>query len=1413
MSTTSNAQDLLVNVFRPTYRWDSNTGFVPSMVVSNVSELITGRINTDRLDVADSNGNSYIGCNAGPALANLTTYSNTAIGVAAMAGASNSSNNVSIGASNFSGLSNGMCNVGIGANTLITGAGRENILIGTNITMGDGSGNIIIGNDLSLGNISKTFRLGSLLYGDLSSGFVGINTSRPEAALDISGIVVFRNKVGFQNPEPTYSLDVAGSVFASEQIIGSNGTFTDPLFTFKDASGTGMYVPASGAGFGTGAFGITVNRSPAAVFSSNAVNFYQNLDVSGTFSARSVVLDGFEVQDGTAADPTMTFENDTASGLYLVGTSRVGVTTAGLRRMEILPTGDVSLARLVTRDISYSGTIVGTNPNTCNVIGGVTLCNGNVILTGTATNSNLLVPGWIRNTDPATQLDISGGNISNSLTTRSSNFRASAGTAGVPAYSFASDPSTGLHWTGTSQLAFDTSGIQRMCISGGFVGIGTPTPRVALDVSGDISANVYNGPGGTQTAPHYTFSDDRTTGVFFPGANIIGLTAGGTERVRISNSNVGIGTTAPTNALDVSGTLRVIGTAGDLTFSNGSIRLGGATLISSTGVLSNANATSNIIGGVTLNTTDISMTTGGRILGVAATSNTIGGITLSNSNLIAGGFLRNALVPTQFDISGGNISNSATHISSNFIGTAGASNSIGGVVLNNSDLSMNSAGRILAPILRNALVPSTYDISGGNISNSGVHTTAGLVGTYLRNALAPSTYDISGGNISNSLTTTSSNFIGTAAASNSIGGVVLSNSDLSMNSAGRILAPILRNALVPSTYDISGGNISNSGTTRSSNFLAAPGGAPRPAYAFTTDPSSGLDLVGTSYLAFDTSGVQRMCISGTLVGIGTSAPAALLDVSGTIRTGCVNGNELTDITAYNEIGGGVNGDGVGGLPAIAFQGRDGASGRGYRHFIQTVHSGGVSTTANAIRFYICSGGTANASTAPGTGNKPIMAVTQLGVGIGHLDPTLGTLDISSPGTYGIRIRNPAAAGNIGLRISNGFGGTGDLGVAGGNGSWTGGAFAGDTVIRANCNFHVDAKGATRMSVTNVGVGIGTNAPGVLLDISVSDAIGLRVGNGNTVNGSFFQVGTAYTGYANVDMVGYFTVYRAGTTNRAASNVYAQLGCEPGGPHYFMCNNVGIGTTTPGTTLDVSGNAQVALGGAGYAQLTVGSATSGVYIQGNRSNATSYIRSPGAGLYLGGGNSGDATLYILNQRVAINQTDTTYALGVTAGATTAAAINASTWSRSAISTNHYAVWGGQASGGGITWTTCNAMSSDIMTIGDDNGTYFVPKVSGIYSFSIWLGGTTAGDPATYLDVSTNISHNVLNPGLCPQLAMNQTVSGSGRASLFFTGFLPSNSTHYYKTKMVSLGSIATGPSGGKLYVCFLGEVGVGSSRPW
>jgi hypothetical protein len=81
-----------------------------------------------------------------------------------------------------------------------------------------------------------------------------------------------------------------------------------------------------------------------------------------------------------------------------------------------------------------------------------------------------------------------------------------------------------------------------------------------LNVVGDVSANVYNGPGGTAGAPHYTFSDDRTTGLFFPSAGTFGITASGVERARIDASGLSIGTRAsPAYNLDVSGTGRVGG--------------------------------------------------------------------------------------------------------------------------------------------------------------------------------------------------------------------------------------------------------------------------------------------------------------------------------------------------------------------------------------------------------------------------------------------------------------------------------------------------------------------------------------------------------------------------------------------------------------------------------------------------------------------------------------------------------------------------------------------------------------------------------------------------------------------------------------------------------------------------------------
>jgi len=328
--------------------------------------------------------------------------------------------------------------------------------------------------------------------------------------LDVSGLAYFRDKVGIQVLNPTYSLDVLGTAYATTRFLtGAGSTPTTPAYSFCNVTTTGVY-QTSDASYGSGALGVSILGTPRVVVTGTKTYIYGDLDVCGAFSA-----------------------------------------------------------------VSGGGGGGG---------GG-------------------------------------GGTI------------ASNGTASAPSFTFSNDLSTGLHLGGTSYLAFDTSGVQRMCISGGFVGIGTPTPRVTLDVSGDISANVYNGPGGTQSAPHYTFSDDRTTGLFFPGANMVGFTAGGTERMRISNSNIGIGTKAPSNALDVSGTLRVIGTTGgDITFTNGAIAIAGSTVVSSTGVFSNSSGTSNSIGGVVLETSNVRASS---FESSPTTSNLIGGSLFSNYTIYA----------------------------------------------------------------------------------------------------------------------------------------------------------------------------------------------------------------------------------------------------------------------------------------------------------------------------------------------------------------------------------------------------------------------------------------------------------------------------------------------------------------------------------------------------------------------------------------------------------------------------------------------------------------------------------------------------------------------------------------------------------------------------------------------------------
>jgi hypothetical protein len=278
------------------------------------------------------------------------------------------------------------------------------------------------------------------------------------------------------------------------------------------------------------------------------VNFSNNIIEFSNSGVQTLWLSNNQLQaaTGSAAAPTYTFAADTSTGFYRAAATEVRYATQGVDR------------------VYFQNNRLGINisPGTALDVSGVA-----------RSRTGIVTSGYFRDGITPSTLDISGGNISNSALTRSSNFRGSDGSVSVPTYSFASDPSTGLHLVGPSTLAFDTSGVQRMCISGGLVGIGTANPQWALDVSGpgaqkiqvsgqDAAVNIQDQ---RVADPFVLFQNNANYGVFSFNALPFWLYQSNAVRLAISNGNVGVGTTAPTSTLDVFSGAVVINRLGNIT--------------------------------------------------------------------------------------------------------------------------------------------------------------------------------------------------------------------------------------------------------------------------------------------------------------------------------------------------------------------------------------------------------------------------------------------------------------------------------------------------------------------------------------------------------------------------------------------------------------------------------------------------------------------------------------------------------------------------------------------------------------------------------------------------------------------------------------------------------------------------------
>jgi hypothetical protein len=145
------------------------------------------------------------------------------------------------------------------------------------------------------------------------------------------------NRVGVNTATPTVALDVVGSAAIS-------GTLTAGTFAPTDLTvDTNLIITNS-----------TDNRVGI-----NTTSPTEALDVTGNIKQSGVLFNS----DGTVSSPSITFTNDTNTGLYRIGADEIGVTTNGVQRTKIGSYG-VYTSGSIVQVISTTKTDTFSTPST-----------------------------------------------------------------------------------------------------------------------------------------------------------------------------------------------------------------------------------------------------------------------------------------------------------------------------------------------------------------------------------------------------------------------------------------------------------------------------------------------------------------------------------------------------------------------------------------------------------------------------------------------------------------------------------------------------------------------------------------------------------------------------------------------------------------------------------------------------------------------------------------------------------------------------------------------------------------------------------------------------------------------------------------------------------------------------------------
>jgi hypothetical protein len=343
MSSTTNIQNLLVNVFRPSYQYRTlpTPNYFVQLELSNVEAVYANVIDTQNLRVSDANSNVYVGREAGNAYSELRDcFSNTTLGYAAGLAVSNTSNGTYLGAYAGANASNASNVIAIG--TFASGRGTKNIYIGNGTGGGDtDASNIYIGNNITVSGVNNRLLIGSgldpsgtIIGADMLNRRVGILIENPVTyPVEIADYTFISNGLGINCDPRDHTLNVNGDC-AMEDGFG--------LFTFDRDQATSnstmtfwSYTPGKS---GLVQFGQQVSSNPVYMgINTPGVDGGYTLDVSGTvrvndLSGNFVTMENNRVTSVGGFASIVGITADLSAGV----TSNVGSWRPGINKVVVL---------------------------------------------------------------------------------------------------------------------------------------------------------------------------------------------------------------------------------------------------------------------------------------------------------------------------------------------------------------------------------------------------------------------------------------------------------------------------------------------------------------------------------------------------------------------------------------------------------------------------------------------------------------------------------------------------------------------------------------------------------------------------------------------------------------------------------------------------------------------------------------------------------------------------------------------------------------------------------------------------------------------------------------------------------------------------------------------------------------------